>query len=75
MGWTSWSGAVETSIGMSVGPDVEINFLVNARDPDVITLVLGRSDTEIAFRPETVELLRDKADDALRQLRDAVAAE
>jgi hypothetical protein len=73
MSWTPVGRAVDTSIDMTVGHDVEIKFLVNANYPDTITLVIGESNTEIAFHPETVERLRDKADVAVRQLRDAVA--
>jgi hypothetical protein len=65
--------AVDTSVGMTVGLDVEIRFLVNANYPDTITLVIGESNTEIVFHPDTVATLRDKADVAVRQLRDAVA--
>jgi hypothetical protein len=73
MSWTPVSRVVDTSIDMMVGPDVEIKFLVNANYPDTITLVIGESNTEIAFCPEMVESLRDKADVAVCQLRDVVA--
>lgn len=64
---------VETNIVMSVGSDARITFLVSPRYPDTVTLALGNSALEISFEPARVEELRDKADEALRKLRAAVA--
>lgn len=68
MSWTS-SRDVDTSIGMTVGREVEISFMVNPRYPASITLVIGESTTaaEISFNPAMVETLRDKADEAVRE--------
>ncbi|MGH3871620.1 MAG: hypothetical protein ACRDSR_08925 [Pseudonocardiaceae bacterium] len=73
MSWTSSSHDVQACIGLDVGGDVEIRFLVHPGYPDSATLVIGESTAEITFDLPMVETLRDKADDAVRQLREAVA--
>jgi hypothetical protein len=66
---------VETSIGLTVGRDAKIGFLVNTRhDPATVTLVIGRSLAEITFDPAMLETLRDKADEAVRRLGKAGGA-
>ncbi len=72
MSWTL-NRDVDTSISLTVGRGVEIGFLVNPRYPNSIALVIGDSVVEISFDPSTVETLRDKADEAVRELREAVA--
>jgi hypothetical protein len=67
-------GDITTTIGLTVGRDVEVEFLVNPHFPKTITLVIGESVAEIALDPATVEALRDKADAAVRELRDGIAA-
>lgn len=67
-------GDVVATIGLTVGRDVEVEFLVNPHFPKTITLVIGESVAEIALDPATLEVLRDKADAAVRELRDGVAA-
>jgi hypothetical protein len=64
--WT-WSNDVLTTIGLAVGPNADVRFLVSERSPDDITLVIGDSVAEIVFDPSTVESLRDRADEAVRQ--------
>ncbi|ALG07899.1 hypothetical protein AOZ06_14115 [Kibdelosporangium phytohabitans] len=59
-----------TTIGLTVGRDTDVKFLVSPLYADDITLVIGNSVAEITFGPEAVEALRDKADDALRRLRE-----
>jgi hypothetical protein len=60
------------NIGLSVGRDAEVKFLVSETDPGFITLVIGDGDTvaEISLVPSTVETLSKKAEDALRQSRE-----
>lgn len=60
---------------MTVGREVVISFLVNPQNPASVTLVIGESSTaaEISFDPVMVETLRDKADEAVRERREAVA--
>jgi hypothetical protein len=72
--WTS-SRDVHSNIGLMVGRDAEIKFLVNTLRPDDITLVIGESIAEITFCPSMVETLRDKADEAVCQLREATATD
>lgn len=67
-------GDVVATIGLTVGCDVAVEFLVDPHYPRTITLVIGESVAEIALDPATVEVLRDKADMAVRELRDGVAA-
>lgn len=71
MSWTS-SRDVHASIGLTVGRDVEIGFIVSPIS-DSITLVIGESTAEITFDPSMVETLRDKADEAARLFREAIA--
>ncbi|MPZ81915.1 MAG: hypothetical protein GEV28_16580 [Actinophytocola sp.] len=73
MSWTSGSYDVDTTTSLTVGREVEIGFLLNPLCPNSITLVIGESIAEVSFDPSTVETLRDKADKALRELREAVA--
>ncbi|MBB5807422.1 hypothetical protein F4560_007190 [Saccharothrix ecbatanensis] len=60
---------VVPSFGLLVGRDVKVRFLVDTDCPNSITLVIGDSVAEISFDPATVELLGDKARDAVRELR------
>src|SRR5882724_571226 len=52
---------VQTTIGLTVGPDADIKFTVSHRYPDDITLTIGETVAEIIFDPAVVEQLRDKA--------------
>ena len=64
---------IDTTMGLSVGPDVEITFRVAEQDPSHITLEIGNSLLEIDFDAMMVEALRDKADAALPEFRQATA--
>ncbi|MET0135428.1 MAG: hypothetical protein ABW215_17760 [Kibdelosporangium sp.] len=67
MSWTSRD--VETTVGMTVGRDTQVRFMVNQDYPGCITLILGDCAAEISFEPETLAALRDQADEAVRRAR------
>jgi hypothetical protein len=58
---------VQTTIGLTVGRDADIKFVVSNRYPDDITLTIGETVAEIIFDPAMVEELRDKAAEAVRR--------
>jgi hypothetical protein len=43
---------------MTVGPDVNVKFLVCKENPDIVTPVIGDSVAEIGFSSSTVDRLR-----------------
>lgn len=65
---------VEAYIGLTVDPSAEIKFLVNPEHPEDITLAIGDLNAEITFRRETLESVRDKADEAIQRSAQASCA-